>query len=90
MLSQASEALSAADWTAEGVEAAIRDAGRAVGFVNDEGNVQLSKAQAPVRVALTGKRVGLPLWESVVTLGRERALARLAAAQERLGAPEGD
>jgi glutamyl-tRNA synthetase len=40
-------------------------------------------------VALTGKRVGLPLWESIVTLGRERALARLAVARERLGAAAG-
>ena len=84
MLGQASDELGSAEWTAEAVEAAVRNAGQAVGFVNDEGNVQLSKAQAPVRVALTGKRVGLPLWESIVTLGRERTLARLAAARERL------
>jgi glutamyl-tRNA synthetase len=49
--------------------------------------VQLSKAQAPLRVALTGKRVGLPLWQSVVALGRDRTLARIAAARDRLGAP---
>jgi glutamyl-tRNA synthetase len=51
--------------------------------------VQLSKAQAPVRVALTGKRVGLPLWESIVALGRERTQQRLSAAMQRLAAQAG-
>jgi glutamyl-tRNA synthetase len=88
MLELAERELAAADWTPAGVEQAIRAAGLAAGFVGDEGAVQLSKAQAPVRVALTGRRVGLPLWESIVTLGRERSLARLAAARARLGAAE--
>ena len=42
------------------------------GYVNAEGGPQLAKAQAPVRVALTGRTVGPPLFESVVVLGRER------------------
>lgn len=88
MLELAESELADSDWSAEGVEQAIRSAGLTAGFVNDEGQVQLSKAQAPVRVALTGKRVGLPLWESILALGRERSLVRLAAARERLGAPE--
>ena len=41
-------------------------------------------SQAPVRVALTGSNVGLPLWEPMVILGRDRTLARLAAARARL------
>ena len=41
-------------------------------------------SQAPVRVALTGSNVGLPLWEPMRILGRERTLARLAAARARL------
>jgi glutamyl-tRNA synthetase len=41
-------------------------------------------SQAPVRVALTGSDVGLPLWEPMRILGRERTLARLAAARDRL------
>ena len=86
VLEAARERLAEAPWTPEGVEAAIRDAGAAAGFVNPEGNVQLAKAQAPVRVALTGRRVGPPLWESIVALGRERTLARLAAARERVPA----
>ena len=41
-------------------------------------------SQAPVRVALSGSNVGLPLWEPMRILGRERTLARLAAARARL------
>jgi glutamyl-tRNA synthetase len=85
-LEAARERLADASWDAEGIEAAIRGAGAAAGFVNAEGSVQLAKAQAPVRVALTGRRVGLPLWESILALGRERALARLAEARERVPA----
>jgi glutamyl-tRNA synthetase len=46
--------------------------------------LSLGKAQAPVRVAVTGRTVGLPLFESLHVLGRERTLRRLAAARERL------
>ncbi|HVM54629.1 MAG TPA: glutamate--tRNA ligase [Acidimicrobiales bacterium] len=42
------------------------------------------KAQAPVRVAITGRSVGPPLWESLELLGREPALARLRSARARL------
>ncbi len=38
------------------------------------------KFQAPVRVALTGRSVGPPLFESMVVLGREVVLDRLRAA----------
>jgi glutamyl-tRNA synthetase len=44
---------------------------------------KLGKAQAPVRVAVTGRTVGLPLFESLVVLGPERTLARMAAALDR-------
>ncbi|GAA1973085.1 glutamate--tRNA ligase [Kitasatospora viridis] len=47
--------------------------------------LKLGKAQAPVRVAVTGRTVGLPLFESLAVLGRERTLARLGAALSRLG-----
>jgi glutamyl-tRNA synthetase len=89
MLAGTLERLDEAEWDTAGVEAAVRDAGAAAGFVNPEGNVQLSKAQAPVRVALTGQRVGLPLWESIVALGRDRTHERLTAASERLAAERG-
>lgn len=46
--------------------------------------LKLGKAQAPVRVAVTGRTVGPPLFESLEVLGRERTLARLEAARARL------
>ncbi len=46
---------------------------------------KLGRAQAPVRVAVTGRSVGPPLFESLEVLGRERAIARLDAALARLG-----
>ncbi len=42
------------------------------------------KFQAPVRVALTGRSVGPPLFESMAVLGREKVLARLRAARDLL------
>ena len=46
----------------------------------------LGKAQAPIRVAATGRTVGLPLFESLEVLDRERVLARIDAALARLEA----
>jgi glutamyl-tRNA synthetase len=46
----------------------------------------LRKVQAPIRVAVTGRTVGLPLFESLSVLGRSQTLRRLAAARERLAA----
>lgn len=45
------------------------------------------KAQAPVRIAITGRSVGPPLYEPLVLLGREETLRRLRAALERGGGP---
>jgi glutamyl-tRNA synthetase len=72
------------DWAADGVEAGVRKAAVAAGYVNAEGNPQLAKAQAPVRLAITGRTVGPPLWQSIVVLGRETTAARLAAARAKL------
>lgn len=71
------QALATCHWDAETLHEAVR----AVGEVQGLG---LSKAQAPVRVALTGRSVGPPLFESMVVLGRETTLARLEAARGRL------
>jgi glutamyl-tRNA synthetase len=46
--------------------------------------IKLSKAQAPIRVAVTGRSVGPPLFESLEVLGRERTLERVRAARDRL------
>lgn len=66
-----------ADWRPEPLKAAMEQVAAARGL-------KLGKAQAPVRVAVTGRTVGLPLFESLAVLGRERTLARLAAARARL------
>lgn len=47
--------------------------------------LKLNKAQAPIRVAVMGRTVGLPLFPYMEVLGREVTLARLRAARERLG-----
>ena len=39
-----------------------------------------------IRAAVTGRKVGPPLYESLALLGKGRALARLEAAQERIAA----
>ncbi len=36
---------------------------------------KLGKAQAPIRVAVTGRRVGPPLFEALEVLGPDRTLA---------------
>jgi glutamyl-tRNA synthetase len=70
-----------ADWAAEALRSGLEAAAA-------ENSLKLSKAQAPVRVALTGRTVGLPLFESVELLGRERTLARIDAATAKLAAQD--
>ncbi len=87
----AAEVLAAAEagfegcaWDADAIRGVVEDAARAAGLVNAEGRPQLSKAQAPVRVATMGSTVGLPLFESLEHLGRDRTLARLGAVRSRV------
>jgi glutamyl-tRNA synthetase len=47
------------------------------------------KAGAPLRVAVTGRTVGPPMYESLELLGRDETLARLRAARGRLAAQVG-
>jgi len=44
------------------------------------------KFQAPIRVAVTGRTVGPPLFESMEILGQDEVLRRLRSARERAGA----
>jgi glutamyl-tRNA synthetase len=83
MLDAAIERLGACEWDRDAVEAALTAAAADAGFVNDEGKVQMSKAQGPVRVAVTGRSVGPPLYESLVVLGREHTLERLRQARAK-------
>lgn len=64
-------------WDAATLKATMEEIGAGRGL-------KLGKAQAPIRVAVTGRTVGLPLFESLEILGRERTLARIEAARERL------
>jgi glutamyl-tRNA synthetase len=84
MLDAAVAGLAACDWHPAAIEGALLEAATAAGFVNAEGGPQMAKAQGPVRVAVTGRSVGPPLYESLVVLGRERTLARLRAARAEL------
>lgn len=45
--------------------------------VAEANGLKLGKAQAPIRLAATGKKVGPPLFESLELLGREKVIARL-------------
>jgi len=47
--------------------------------------LKLGKTQAPIRVAITGRTVGPPLFESLEILGRDETVSRLAAGIARLG-----
>lgn len=77
ILADAEKAYRDAPWEAEELKARLEQVGAAHGL-------KLGKAQAPVRVAVTGRTVGLPLFESLAILGRDRSLARIAAARARL------
>ncbi len=64
------------EWGTEEIEAALRE--RLV----DEIGLKPRNAFGPVRVAVTGRRVSPPLFESLELLGRERSLGRLASSLE--------
>jgi glutamyl-tRNA synthetase len=66
------------EWTAEPIKAATIAVGEGLGL-------GLTKTHFPVRVAITGRAVGPPLFEALEVLGREPSLARLRSARERLG-----
>jgi len=79
------EALDGDAWQPAAIEEVVRAAAVTAGIVNAEGQPQLSKAQGPVRVAISGRTVGPPLWESLAVLGRERTLLRLRTTRARVG-----
>jgi len=82
VLDAASAAYRDSAWTAEALHSATQAIADALGR-------KLNKVQAPIRVAVTGRRVGPPLFQSLEVLGREAVLARLHAARERLGGEAG-
>jgi glutamyl-tRNA synthetase len=75
VLQAAEAALAGAEpWTADVIEAALKYA-----LIDDLG-LKPRVAFAPVRVAVTGRRVSPPLYQSIELLGRDRTLGRLGHA----------
>ena len=70
-------------WTAEDVQETLQAA------LVDRLGLKPRVAYGPVRVAVTGRTVSPPLFESIELLGRERTLQRLRAARAGLGAAPG-
>jgi len=66
-------------WEADAIRQALQEA------LVDGLGLKAKVAFAPVRVAVTGRRVSPPLYESIELLGRDLTLARLAAALAALG-----
>jgi glutamyl-tRNA synthetase len=79
ILQGALDAYASCEWTRDVLHEVTAAIGQAHGRA-------LGKAQAPIRVAVTGKRVGPPLFESLEVLGRDETRRRLAAALDRLSA----
>jgi glutamyl-tRNA synthetase len=85
MVDGADEALSAAElaladvteWTTEAIELALR------GALIDRLGLKPRKAFGSVRVAVTGRRVSPPLFESMELLGKPESMRRVAAARAR-------
>ncbi|MGY1602972.1 glutamate--tRNA ligase [Geodermatophilus sp. SYSU D00815] len=80
VLDAASAALSGlADWSTAAIEEALKAA-----LVDGLGR-KPRQAFGPVRVAVSGRTVSPPLYESIELLGRERTLARLERARKLAG-----
>ena len=78
MLDGAAVALADCPWDVDSVLAAVAGVGESLGM-------KLGKAQAPIRVAVTGRTVGPPLFETMAGfMERDEVLRRIARARARL------
>ena len=75
-LAEIAEAFERIDWNVESIKAAVEE----VGTRHD---VKLGKLQGPLRIAITGRPVGPPLFEPIELLGRQESLRRIRAALVR-------
>ena len=64
-------------WTAEAIEAAIKD------FCEKQG-AKLGDVAQPIRVAVSGKTISPAIGETLVLLGKERSVRRLRGCLARL------
>ena len=71
-------ALSTCEWNHDALKSALES-------WTEANELKLGKTQAPIRIAITGRTVGPPLFESIEVLGREETLRRLQSAIARLG-----
>jgi glutamyl-tRNA synthetase len=63
------------EWSTEAIEQALRAS------LIDGLGLKPKNAFGPVRVAISGRRISPPLFESLELLGRDRALSRIASAR---------
>jgi glutamyl-tRNA synthetase len=75
-LSEIAERFEDCTWSAEVLKSEVE----AVGAEHD---VKLGKLQGPLRVAITGRTVGTPLFEPIELLGRDETLRRINSAVQR-------
>ena len=78
VLTDFTAAIATADWNHDSLKGILETWTEANGL-------KLGKTQAPIRVAITGRTVGPPLFESLEILGREETIRRLNAGIARLG-----
>lgn len=78
VLERARQALAGAEFTHEALEQALRAAAAETG-------VKAGQMFQPVRVAVCGRKVAPPLFETLAVLGRELALSRIGRALALLG-----
>ena len=77
VLTDFAAAITTADWNHDSLKGILETWTEAHGL-------KLGKTQAPIRVAITGRTVGPPLFESLEILGREETIRRLTAGIARL------
>ena len=78
VLAHATDVFATCEWEPRAIETAL------FAYAESTGTAK-GKVQAPVRVAVTGRSVGPPLFESLEVVGRDETLRRLASAEARLG-----
>ncbi|HZX03681.1 MAG TPA: glutamate--tRNA ligase [Kribbella sp.] len=78
VLEASAKALKDVEWTTEAIEAALR-----ASLIEGLG-LKPKNAFGPVRVAISGRRISPPLFESLELLGREKSLRRLEQARRTL------